>query len=191
MVRTTPNGPTGGGGSSDDGDDGGSSGGGGGDSGGIGFPGFESIAPGFLTDNLGVLQAFVTNPRNFIVGAIATTLLETVFGIVTSVLNVVFLVVLGSNTRTLAAPGETLGIADVPVFVARQLGDVGGSVGDAITTAISDLNAPLFEAANVAGPLSPLVVAAVVIGETIVVLWVLQRIVFVLADFLQLGGLTE
>jgi len=138
-----------------------------------------------------VLQSFLSNPRNFIIGAIATTLLEQIFGIVTTVLNVIFLVLGGSAPGRLNAPGETLGLIDVPVFVADLLAGIGTDVGSAILQAIGSLNDPVFALASNAGPATPVIITAIVVGEVIVVLWLLQRLVFVVADLLQLGGLTE
>jgi len=173
----------------DDGDSGGGGGSGGGGSGGV--PVWGSIVPDFLSNNTGLLRTFLTNPRRFIVGAVAATILETLFGVVTQALNVLQLIFGGSAPGRLNAPGETLGIVDVPVYIADRVGSVGSSVGNTIIIAINNLNEPIFAASGIAGPLSPLVIAAVVIGETIVVLWLLQRLVFVIADLLQLGGLTE
>ncbi|QKY18461.1 hypothetical protein Hrr1229_015950 [Halorubrum sp. CBA1229] len=124
-------------------------------------------------------------------GAVATTLLEQVFGIVTTILNVIFLVLGGSAPGRLNAPGETLGLIDVPVFVADLLASIGTDVGSAILQAIGSLNDPVFALASNAGPATPVIITAIVVGEVIVVLWLLQRLVFVVADVLQLGGLTE
>lgn len=187
-------------GGDDDGYDGGdddSGGGGGGDDGFVdGVSDSVDNATDFVTGwgDLTLpttLQTFLSDPRRFVVGAIATTILETVFGVVTEALNIIALIFGGSSPGRLNAPGETLGIVDVPVYIADQLGSIGGSVGDAVITGINNLNEPIFAAAGFAGPLSPLIIAAVVVTETIVTLWLLQRLVFIVADFLQLGGLTE
>jgi len=176
-------------GGDNDGYDGGSDDDGGGGGGSI--PGFGDIAPSWLTSSEGILRSFLANPQNFIVGAVAATILETVFGVVTTALNVVFLVFGGSAPGRLNAPGETLGLVDVPVFVADQLTGVGASVGNTILVGIESLNEPLFELASSGGPLTPLIVNAVFIVEVIVVLWILQRVVYVVADLFQIGGLTE
>ncbi len=49
----------------------------------------------------------------------------------------------------------------------------------------------IFEAAGAAGPLSPILISGLVIAEILVVIVVVQRAVYVVADLLQLGGLTE
>ncbi|WP_255212506.1 hypothetical protein [Halorubrum sp. CBA1229] len=137
------------------------------------------------------LQSFLSNPQGFIVGAVATAILEQVFGIVTTLINLVFRVFGGSAPGRLNAPGETLGLIDVPVYVADLLVDVGTDTGNAILIAIESMNDPVFALASNAGPATPVIITAIVVGEVIVVLWILQRLVFVLADLLQLGGLTE
>ena len=137
------------------------------------------------------LQSFLSNPQGFIVGAVATAILEQVFGIVTTLINLVFRVFGGSAPGRLNAPGETLGLIDVPVYVADLLVDVGTDTGNAILLAIESMNDPVFALASNAGPATPVIITAIVVGEVIVVLWILQRLVFVLADLLQLGGLTE
>jgi hypothetical protein len=137
------------------------------------------------------LQAFVSNPQNFILGAVLSGMLEWLFGTVSLVIDVILLVIAGSEPTTFDAPGEQLGIADIPVSVASNLGGVGGTVGAAIITGIEAVNAPLFEAASFAGPFSPIILIVIIIGEGTAVLWLLQRAVYVAADLLQLGGLTE
>jgi len=78
----------------------------------------------------------------------------------------------GSEPATFDAPGETLGIADIPVSVARNLGGLGGTVGTTIISGIEAVNAPLFEAAAFAGPASPIIIVLVIIIiETTAVLW--------------------
>ena len=139
----------------------------------------------------GILSALLSNPRRFVVGALAASVIEWTVGIVSIVLEVLTLIVAGSQPETFAAEGETLGIADVPVFVAGQLTGVGGTVGGSILDAIRALNEPLFNAAAFAGPVTPIIVGAIVVVEVIAVIWVLQRAVYVAADLLQLGGLTE
>lgn len=162
-----------------------------GDSGGGGFS-----VPNFVTgwSDLSlpsVLQSFISNPQRFIVGAVATAILESVFGIVTTLINLVFRVFGGSAPGRLNAPGEALGLIDVPVYVADLLAGVGTDTGNAILLAIDALNEPVFALASNAGPATPVIIAGVLVIEVIVVLWLLQRVVYVIADLLQLGGLTE
>ncbi|ELZ50719.1 hypothetical protein C465_05236 [Halorubrum distributum JCM 9100] len=120
-----------------------------------------------------------------------TTFLEVVFGVVSQLVDIVLLLFGGSEPGRFNAPGETLGLADVPVAVAQALGGAGASFGTTILDAIRGLNAAVFEAAGVLGPFTPVVVAAVVITEVVVAIVVLRRIVYIVADLLQLGGLTE
>lgn len=138
-----------------------------------------------------VLSTFATDPRRFILGAILATVVEGLFGVVSVVLDTILLVLAGSEPTTFNAPGEQLGIADIPVAVSDALGGAGGAAGSALITAVESLNGPIFAATSSLGPFAPIVVVAVVGLETIAVLWLLQRAVYVAADLLQLGGLTE
>ena len=153
--------------------------------------------PGFifelrpLTRFVDLLVEFASNPRRFVVGAVLTTALEVTFGVVSQLVDIVLLVFGGSQPGSFNAPGETLGIADVPVAIAEALGGVGLSLGTTVIATLRGFNATVFEAAGTLGPLSPVVVAAIVVGEVVVAVLVLRRIVFVVADLLQLGGLTE
>lgn len=138
-----------------------------------------------------VLSTFANNPRTFILGAVLTTLVESLFGVVSTVIDVVLLVLAGSEPTRFNAPGETLGIADIPVAIADSITGAGSVVGGGILSAVAGLNGMIFEAAGAAGPLSPILVAGLVIAEIVVVIVVVQRAIYIVADLLQLGGLTE
>lgn len=138
-----------------------------------------------------VLKTFSNNPRRFILGAFLATIVEGVFDVVEIVLDTLLLVLAGSEPTTFNAPGEQLGIADIPVAVADALGGAGATAGGAIIAGIESLNEPIFSLAGALGPFAPIVLVVIVGLETIAVLWVLQRAVYVAADLLQLGGLTE
>lgn len=134
---------------------------------------------------------FGNSPRRFLLGAVLTTALEVVFGVVSRVVDTLLLLFGGSQPGAFNAPGETLGLADVPVAIAEAIGGAGSSVGIALIATIRGFNASVFEAAGGLGPLSPIVVAGIVVVEVVVAVLVLRRIVFIVADLLQLGGLTE
>lgn len=138
-----------------------------------------------------VLSTFADNPRRFVVGAVLATIVEGVFGVLEVIIDTILLVLGGSEPSTFNAPNEQLGLADIPVVISDALGGAGSTAGSAIIRSIEALNEPIFALAGSLGPFSPAVVAGVVIVETIAVLWVLQRAVYVAADLLQLGGLTE
>ena len=176
--------PVSGGGTSDGGttDDGSSTTSGG--SGGSGSS--ESI-----WSSVDVLTAFVNNPRGFVVGAVLTTILEAVTGVVTTVIDQLVLIVGGSQPTAFNAPGETLGLADLPVALASTLTSATGFGGRTIINGIEAFNGTLFEAAAAAGPFAPLIVIVIGSVEAVVALLILRRLVFVAADLLQLGGLTE
>lgn len=186
-------GSTGDGGSTDDGStDDSTSDGGTGSGGGGGFSvAWGAIAPDFLTENGGVLRAFANNPQGFILGAVLTTVLEAVTGVVTTIVDQLVLLVGGSQPTRFDAPGEQLGLADVPVAIASTLTGAGSFGGQAILDGIEAFNATLFDAAAAAGPFAPLVVIVIASVEAIVVIVVLRRLAFIIADLLQLGGLTE
>lgn len=171
-------------------DDDGDSSGGGGDGGGSSLT-WGVIAPDFLTENGGILRAFLNNPRGFVVGAVLTTLLETVTGVVTTLFDQLIRAVGGSQPTEFNAPGETLGLADVPVAIADTLIGAGGFSGDVIISAIEGFNEQIATAAAAVGPFGPLVLIILISAEAIIAVLILRRIVFVVADLLQLGGLTE
>ena len=178
----------GGGGTTGDGstDDGGSGG---------GFPG-SGLLPGGggsnpLSAYTDVLTAFASNPRNFILGAVLTTILEAVTGTVTTAISQLVLLVGGSQPTAFNAPGETLGLADLPVAVADTLIGAGGLSGRAIIRGIEGFNATVADAAGTVGPFGPAVLIVLIVVEVVVAIVVLRRIAYIVADFLQLGGLTE
>ena len=161
---------------------------GGGSDGGGSSGGGSSGSPCSSVD---VLTAFVNNPRGFVLGAVLTTILEAVTGVVTTVVDQLVLLTGGSQPTRFNAPGEQLGLADVPVAVASAFTGAGSFGGQAILDGIEAFNATLFDAAAAAGPFAPLVVIAIASVEAVVVIVVLRRLVYIAADLLQLGGLTE
>ncbi|OYR68758.1 hypothetical protein DJ79_05105 [Halorubrum ezzemoulense] len=120
-----------------------------------------------------------------------TTILEAVTGVVTTIVDQLVLLVGGSQPTRFDAPGEQLGLADVPVAIASTLTGAGSFGGQAILDGVEAFNATLFDAAATAGPFAPLVIIAIASAEAVVVIVVLRRLVYVAADLLQLGGLTE
>lgn len=174
------------------GDGGGGSGSGGGGGGGGGDSAvWGAIAPDFLTDNGGLLQAFLNNPRGFVLGAVLTTILESVTGVVTTIVDQLVLIVGGTQPTRFNAPTETIGLADVPVSIADTLIGVGGFSGEAILDGIEAFNATIADAAATVGPFGPIVLIVLITVEAVVAIVVLRRVVYVIADLLQLGGLTE
>lgn len=138
-----------------------------------------------------VLSAFIDNPQNFILGAVLTTIVESVTGVVSMIYGQILFVVGGSEPGQFAAPGETLGIADVPVKIAELLTGAGGFTGSAIIGGIETFNQSIAAAASTVGPFGPAVIIVLLTVEAIVAIVVVRRIVYVVADLLQLGGLTE
>lgn len=137
------------------------------------------------------IQAFISNPQNFIIGAVATTILETVTGVVTTIVSQLVFLVGGSQPAQFNAPSETIGLADLPVAVADLLIGAGGFSGGALLAGIEGFNATIADAAAALGPFGPFVLIVLVTVELFVAVLILRRLAFVVADFLQLGGLTE
>ena len=138
-----------------------------------------------------IIERLIDNPQTVILGAVLSGIVEAVFGVVSQVIDIVLLVFGGSRPGQFNAPDETIGLADVPVAVAESIGGAGSSLGTTILVTIRGFNGVVFEAAGALGPFTPVVVAAVVIAEVVVAIVVLRRIVYIVADWLQLGGLTE
>ena len=157
---------------------------------GTSIPGFVfELTP--LTAFVDTLVDFASDPRRFVVGAVLTTVLEVVFGVVSRVVDTLLLLFGGTQPGAFNAPGETLGLADVPMAIAEALGGAGSSAGTVLIATVRGFNSSVFEAAGALGSLLPIVVAVIVVAEVVVAVLVLRRIVFVVADLLQLGGLTE
>lgn len=151
------------------------------------LPSFSDFAPAPIV-------SFAKRPRSFILGAVLTTLLEVVTGIVTTLIAAINLVLTGD-----AGTGDQsriIGIADIPGLIADSLIAAGSATGDAVLNAIEAVNAPLLNAAAGAGPLAPVAVFGVIAIETVVVVVVitdvlppiLQRILAVILDVLPGGG---
>jgi len=150
------------------------------DSGGSGGGGGDDDTPddgGLIDDgtDLGlpdVLVSFANNPRRFIVGAVLTTILEGIFGIMSEILRIVQLFFVGSNPTASPPNEEVWGIADIIAGIFRAVGGAGVEGGAMIIRAVQSLNDPLYELAGVAGPAAPFLVAVIVSIEVVAVLLV-------------------
>ena len=111
----------------------------------------EPSLPSFITENLDLLRRFLTNPGKFIRGFIFGSLLAGFGNILAEVFNVMQLLVLGSKPGEFGAPGETWGIADVPVVIGGVVGDTAGAVvlllfdtyADILRALIPDVGSPV------------------------------------------------
>ena len=158
------------------------------DDGGGGFSvGLDDVGLGFLSGNLSVLRTFVTNPRRFVIGAVATAILEGLFDAVTALIDAV-LFIFGGSKPFQFDPTESFGLADIPILIATTAADAGGNAGDAILGAIGTLNSQLFGLAETAGPAAPVITAAVIAAEIAVVAFVGARTVRVILDLVPGGG---
>ena len=136
----------------------------------------------------GTLQSFLDNPRNFILGAVLTSILEGVFSIVSTILDALLLAFGGSQPFSYSPYEDQWGLADVPPLAADYVIESGDVAGTAIFDAIRSLNDPLFNAAGAAGPFGPVLVAAIVAAEVIALLWIGERVLRVIIDVIPGGG---
>ena len=70
-------------------------------------------------NDLTPLITFVKDPRKFLFGFVATVFLEGTFKVVTEILDAIIITLAGSEPTKFNAPGEQLGLADVPVLIAE------------------------------------------------------------------------
>jgi hypothetical protein len=121
-----------------------------------------------------VLSTFASNPRRFIIGAVLTTIVNGLFDIAAVAIQ-------GIQIATDA-------LASVPTQVADTLTDAGATIGTDIYQLVVTFNDPLFNAADTAGPLAPVLVALVVVTETAIVLVIGERAIRVVIDVIPGGG---
>jgi len=133
-----------------------------------------------LKDVRGTLVAFGKSPAGFIFGAVVSELLNGVQTLVESLINAILFVFLGSDGAPSAT--GTLGLADIPVFAATTLGSGGARVATAIATSIRTANRATVEVATVAGPLSPVLYAAILAAYLVISAWALRTAIAVAAD---------
>lgn len=119
---------------------------------------WSDIAPSWISSFAKFRQNVIDIFLGIVFGALASAL--------STVLDALSLLLAGSNPSQFAAPGETWGLADVPVGIARLVGgDIGGVINDiflalstAVDAAIPSIPGP-FE-----GILANLVIVALVVA---------------------------
>ena len=143
------------------------------------------------------LQRFLDSPSGFILGAILSTLLDGLQDALASILDGISRLFVGD------APGTEglLGLADIPLLIGelavragRQIGGTAGS-GVIEPSGLLGVIATLVEsglsAAELAGPLAPVVLTTEAVLVVYVLLLVFQRLVSVALDVIPgAGGLT-
>lgn len=143
------------------------------------------------------LKQFLKSPSGFILGAVLSTLLDGFEGVLASILDGISLVFVGN------APGTEglLGLADIPLLIGelavgagRQIGGTAGS-GVVEPSGLLGVIATLVEsglsAAELAGPLAPVVLTTEAVLVVYVLLLLFQRLVSVVLDVIPgAGGLT-
>lgn len=140
----------------------------------------SSVAPDWLTDYAGVFKAFGSNPVGFILGAVLSTILGGIQTLVSALIDAILFLALGSD-YTISATG-TLGIADIPVFAVSLVTGSAGTVVGALTSTIRELNRAAVGIATAAGPLSPVIYAAILAAAMIALAWALRTLIAVIAD---------
>lgn len=139
----------------------------------------KSIAP--------ILTEFGNNPVGFVLGAILSTFLGGVQTLIEALIDGLLVLAVGSDGVPSAT--GTLGVADIPVFLASKLGGGVASVftgiganGSGVFNAIRTFNRTAVEIATAAGPLSAILYSAIVAATIIVVAWLLRTAIGVVAD---------
>jgi hypothetical protein len=90
---------------------------------------FNKIAPDWLTDNEGFLRTFATNPRQTILGVIATFIIGGVIDIWETFLDGITLIVWGTDLET--TNGQK-GILDIPLVAADLATEAASPVGEGL-----------------------------------------------------------
>jgi hypothetical protein len=70
------------------------------------------------------LPGWLSNPEVFIRGVVFGSIFAGIANFVEQIINTISTLLLGSNPTRLAAPAETFGLADVPVAIALDIGNI-------------------------------------------------------------------
>ena len=122
---------------------------------------------GLITASVGGIT-FWQNPQGFILATIFDTLVGYVLTVTTLLTNAVLSLFWG--------PGESLGLAEIPGYLAGVLVDAGGAIGAPILGLVEDINAAIVSVAVDAGIAAPLALGALQTGEIILGLFVAERV---------------
>lgn len=137
---------------------------------------FETIAPAWLANNLQALRVFLSNPLGYIAGAGLAVGLAGVENIMQAVLGAIFAVFDAAAFALTLNGGAIL--------------DLGADVSSVLLNGIVSANDLLLGVAQATGPFAPIVGTAILVGEMVAALWLLERGVRVVIDvFPGLGGL--
>lgn len=150
----------------------------------------KSLGIGWLADIGGVLRAFGNSPAGFILGVASSMVLGGIETIVTTLLDGVLILFVGSE------PGleGTLGLADIPLFVGTQLTAVGSWIGTGSATtpgvldAANAMTTALINLTSSFGPLAPIMLALIVSGMGIAAAWLARKLLEIAADVVPGGG---
>lgn len=135
-----------------------------------------------------VLTTFAASPAGFILGAILSELLGGIEAIISLFLDAIRFMFVGSDG--VPSSTGTLGIADVPVYMASLLGDAGSQLGAAVMTTTQTVTGALVDVAVASGPLAPVVLSMELAVLMVVSAVVLRTLIEIAADVVPgLGGL--
>jgi len=137
-----------------------------------------------------VLKSLSKNPAGFVLGAVLTTVLAGVETIVEGFIDGILFLALGED-YVLSTTGK-LGVADLPLYIVDLLGGAGSVITTAIVAAVREFNRSAVAFATAAGPLSPLLYAAILALSVVAVAWTLRTALSLLADAIPgLQGLID
>ncbi|RLM53733.1 hypothetical protein DVK02_12880 [Halobellus sp. Atlit-31R] len=140
---------------------------------------------GWLSDSGDLLQSFASQPRAFIIGAVLTTVIDGLFDIAISAVDLVLLILGGSRPLSSPATEEFLGVADVPFLIARTLISTGRRVvltaGGIVTDLASDL-------AALPEPLPALLAPAIVVALLVIARVAGERLLRIALDLIPGAG---
>lgn len=138
--------------------------------------------------NVETLRTFLTSPRQFILGAVLTTIVEATLGLVTVFIRGLQTIFLGSNPGVFNAENEVLGIADLPVLIADEIIGVGSTVVSTVVSAIESLNQVILGFGPQTGFAAPLFATALVSVELVAAVWLTGLGIDILLDAIPGGG---
>ncbi|GGL26088.1 hypothetical protein GCM10009037_07130 [Halarchaeum grantii] len=118
-----------------------------------------NVLPSWLTDNAGTLKDFAKNPAGFLRKFIIGSFIAGLGWLLRPIFDAIQLVFLGSEPSTFAAPGEVLGLADLPVALAGLFGDAVGSTVRVALEAVASIIGSVVPQGS--GPLGGLVLTVV------------------------------
>jgi len=131
-----------------------------------------------------VLYRFAGAPQGFILGALLTPLLSGLNSIVVGLLDLIVFVFQGDGPGLVG----TLGLADIPLFLGRELVDAGSTIGGSavdgtgLLGVLDTIVSIGTSFASLGGPLAPVILAGEVVVVAYAFAFVARRTILVIAD---------